>query len=79
MAGWYHFLPRRFNPGDSDDPLDDSRALVNGLFGVLYTVAKEKDNISFPFALFRLFMDWLQLFLLLVNPFYGFDINPASI
>ena len=59
--------------------MDDSKALVNGLFGVLYTVAKEKDNISYPFALFRLFMDWLQLFLLIVSPFYGFDIDPDNL
>ena len=42
-------------------------------------MAKEKDNISYPFALFRLFMDWLQLFLLIVSPFYGFDIDPDNL
>lgn len=41
------------------------------MFGVLYTVAKEK-NPSSLFISFRIGFEWLQLFLLMVNPDYGF-------
>ncbi|KAJ9529821.1 hypothetical protein QJQ45_022220 [Haematococcus lacustris] len=39
---------------------------INGVFGVLYTVSKEKSPPR-PFVAFRLFLDWLQLFLLIVS------------
>jgi len=41
------------------------------MFGVLYTVAKEKSP-SPAFIIFRIGFEWLQLFLLMVNPEYGF-------
>jgi len=41
------------------------------MFGVLYTVAKEKSP-SPAFISFRVFFVWLQLFLLMVNPAYGY-------
>ncbi|KAL6757720.1 hypothetical protein V8C86DRAFT_1620236 [Haematococcus lacustris] len=50
---------------------------INGVFGVLYTVSKEKSPPR-PFVAFRLFLDWLQLFLLIVNPQYGWNINPGN-
>ncbi|GFH07292.1 uncharacterized protein HaLaN_02074, partial [Haematococcus lacustris] len=50
---------------------------INGVFGVLYTVSKEKSPPR-PFVAFRLFLDWLQLFLLIVNPQYGWSINPGN-
>ncbi|GFH07471.1 PAS domain-containing protein, partial [Haematococcus lacustris] len=50
-------------PGPEDEVSDDTRLVQQGAFGVMYTVAK---------ATFRLFLDFLQLFLLTVNPQYGF-------
>ena len=42
-------------------------------------VSKEKDNANWLFAGFRLFMDWLQLFLLTVNPQYGYNIDTTNL
>ncbi|KAL6764390.1 hypothetical protein V8C86DRAFT_1586354 [Haematococcus lacustris] len=58
-------------PGPEDEVSDDTRLLQQGAFGVMYTVAKEKAP-TWRFAAFRLFLDFLQLFLLTVNPQYGF-------
>ena len=46
-----------------------------GLFGVLYTVAKEKERSSWIFVGFKLLFDVLQLLLLTVKPSYGWDIG----
>ncbi|PNH12265.1 Tiny macrocysts protein B [Tetrabaena socialis] len=45
---------------------------------VLYTVSKEKQLSSVGFAFFRMFLDFLQLWLLVVNPSYGWAINAKS-
>ncbi|KAL6764360.1 hypothetical protein V8C86DRAFT_1584223 [Haematococcus lacustris] len=57
--------------GQEEDMLDDTKQFTQGMFGVGYTVAKEKAP-TWRFAAFRLFLDFLQLFLLTVNPQYGF-------
>ncbi|GLC70645.1 hypothetical protein PLESTF_001017600 [Pleodorina starrii] len=61
--------------GEDDHPLDEPHTIQLGIFGVLYTVSKEKDLTSIKFAFFRLFLDFLQLWLLVVNPSYGWAIN----
>ncbi len=33
---------------------------------------------SIKFTIFRLFIDFIQLWLLVVNPAYGFDIDPNN-
>ncbi|GFH18051.1 PAS domain-containing protein, partial [Haematococcus lacustris] len=53
--------------GQEEDMLDDTKQFTQGMFGVGYTVAKEKAP-TWRFAAFRLFLDFLQLFLLTVNP-----------
>lgn len=64
-------------------PLNPCIMLINiysaGVFGVLYTVSKEKSP-TWAFVAFRSFIDWLQLFLLLVNPQYGYGgwIDPQN-
>ena len=66
-------------PGGEDNFDDEPRAWLTGVFGVLYTCSKEKDNIGWLFAGFRLFMDWLQLFLLTMGPAYGWNINASNL
>ncbi len=44
----------------------------------LYTISKEREGITWRFAAFRLAMDFLQLYLLIVDPMFGWDINDAS-
>ncbi|KAL6757143.1 hypothetical protein V8C86DRAFT_1716601 [Haematococcus lacustris] len=62
---------------DSNDAQEVQEPVLGGLFGVLFTVSKEKAP-SRPFVIFRLFLDWLQLFLLIVNPAYGWTIDPGN-
>ena len=42
-------------------------------------VKKGKVGTSWPVAGLRLFMEWLQLFLIIVNPQYGYDINTTNL
>ncbi|PNH03659.1 Tiny macrocysts protein B [Tetrabaena socialis] len=64
-------------PG-KDDRFEDPHTLQQGLFGVLYTVSKEKKLSSVSFAFFRMFLDFLQLWLLVVNPSYGWVIGAKT-
>ncbi|KAG2445088.1 hypothetical protein HYH02_008955 [Chlamydomonas schloesseri] len=61
-------------PGE-DEGFEEPHSVQQGVFGVLYTVCKEQYMTSYGFASFRLFIDFLQLWLLVVNPAYGFDID----
>ncbi len=85
---------------------DDAKRWIQGMFGVLYTVSKEKvrnvtkggstpgagtvpqtstdpthrsaapqTRVSWLFLGFKLLMDFVQLFLLCVNPIYGYNID----
>ncbi|KAL6762973.1 hypothetical protein V8C86DRAFT_516282 [Haematococcus lacustris] len=54
-------------PGQEDD-YEGDKVFGNGVMGVMYTVCKEKDRPSVVFMAFRLLADWLQLWMLVVNP-----------
>ncbi|GFH21990.1 PAS domain-containing protein [Haematococcus lacustris] len=71
--------PSDIREGDQAEELEQQQqsGLVTGLQGVLFTVSKEKD-VSYGLAVFKLFADFLQLFLLMVTPKYGFDIKSNS-
>ncbi|KAL6762968.1 hypothetical protein V8C86DRAFT_516034 [Haematococcus lacustris] len=58
---------RSISPGQEDD-YEGDKAFGNGIMGVMYTVCKEKDKPSVVFMAFRLLADWLQLWMLVVNP-----------
>ncbi|GLC40592.1 hypothetical protein PLESTM_001090800 [Pleodorina starrii] len=65
--------------GDEENVFDESSNIIQlGIFGVLYTVSKEKNLTSVKFAFFRLLLDFLQLWLLVVNPSYGWAINAKN-
>ncbi|KAG2454201.1 hypothetical protein HYH02_001236 [Chlamydomonas schloesseri] len=65
-------------PGaDQDEGFEENSSLQQGIFGVLYTVSKE-HKATLRFAVSRLLLDFWQLWLLVVNPAYGFDINVNS-
>ncbi|GFH17405.1 uncharacterized protein HaLaN_14036, partial [Haematococcus lacustris] len=51
-----------------EDDYEGDKAFGNGIMGVMYTVCKEKDKPSVVFMAFRLLADWLQLWMLVVNP-----------
>ncbi|KAJ9530074.1 hypothetical protein QJQ45_023353, partial [Haematococcus lacustris] len=75
---------------DSNDAQEVQEPVLGGLFGVLFVnCVKGKTHASYlqhdvekapsrPFVIFRLFLDWLQLFLLIVNPAYGWTIDPGN-
>jgi hypothetical protein len=48
------------------------------LFGVLYTMAKEKFDSSSRLAVLKIILDFIQFFLLVVRPSYGWDIDQSS-
>ncbi|KAJ9509395.1 hypothetical protein QJQ45_001848 [Haematococcus lacustris] len=53
---------------DAEDDYEGDKVFGNGVMGVMYTVCKEKDRPSVVFMAFRLLADWLQLWMLVVNP-----------
>ncbi|KAJ9529670.1 hypothetical protein QJQ45_014402 [Haematococcus lacustris] len=66
------------NVEQQDDGLEEMQtSFFSGVCGVLYTVSKDKAQ-SRVLVFFRLFLDWLQLFLLIVNPAYGWSIDPGN-
>ncbi|KAG2432647.1 hypothetical protein HXX76_008987 [Chlamydomonas incerta] len=77
-----HSVTRGFThkgePGaDQDEGFEENSSLQQGIFGVLYTVSKE-HKATLRFAVSRLVLDFWQLWLLVVNPAYGFDIPVNS-
>lgn len=49
-----------------------------GLFGVLYTLAKEKFDSSKRWAIARLVLDFIQCFVLVVRPSLPWSIDESS-
>jgi hypothetical protein len=45
------------------------------VFLQLYVVSKEQERVSWRFVAFRILADVLQLFLLIVSPSYGWNID----
>ncbi|PNH04175.1 Tiny macrocysts protein C, partial [Tetrabaena socialis] len=72
--------PGGLTPGD-DDQLEDLHTVQQGVFGVLYTVSKEKQVSSVSFVCFRMFLvlDIATLTLLLVTLDCNYFDVPASI
>ncbi|GIL45019.1 hypothetical protein Vafri_2438, partial [Volvox africanus] len=58
------FLDKLEAEASGADILDNSSALQAGIFGVLFTVTKEKYNTGWRFLLLKLVLDYLQLFTL---------------
>ncbi|GFH06382.1 PAS domain-containing protein, partial [Haematococcus lacustris] len=52
----------------ADDVFEQRNSLTVGLYGLLYTISKEKRTTPFFFVALKLSMDFLQLFLLIINP-----------
>jgi hypothetical protein len=47
------------------------------VFGVVYTLSKEKHGQSYKFAAAMLVLDFLQLFVLIFDPSFGWHINES--
>ncbi|GLC33063.1 hypothetical protein PLESTB_000374500 [Pleodorina starrii] len=62
----------------ANDLLEQNQTVQAAVFGVLYTLAKEKLDRSKRFAVARLVLDFLQCFILIVNPAYGWSIDTAA-
>ena len=63
--------------GDSEHTLDDTGQTVeSAIFSVVHTLGKEKyDTMSSKYSLFKIAVEFLQLFLLIVQPSMGWHIN----
>lgn len=61
--------------GGDQDLLDENASIQAGIFGVLYTLAKEKYDSSKKFAVAKLVLDFVQVFLLLVGKDFGWYID----
>ncbi|KAG2450719.1 hypothetical protein HYH02_004557 [Chlamydomonas schloesseri] len=59
----------------ANDLLEQNQTVQAAVFGVLYTLAKEKLDTSKRFAFAKLILDFLQCFILIVNPSYGWAID----
>ncbi|KAG2445524.1 hypothetical protein HXX76_000139 [Chlamydomonas incerta] len=64
-------------PGE-DEIFEEPHHIQQRIFGVLYSVCKEHYMKGYGSAVFRLCISFLQLWLLVVNPAYGFDIDPQN-
>ncbi|GFR48517.1 hypothetical protein Agub_g10412 [Astrephomene gubernaculifera] len=62
----------------ANDLLEQNQTVQAAVFGVLYTLAKEKLDTSKRFAFARLVLDFLQCFILIVNPAYGWSIDEKA-
>ncbi|KAG2493479.1 hypothetical protein HYH03_008295 [Edaphochlamys debaryana] len=62
----------------ANDLLEQNQTIQAAVFGVLYTLAKEKLDTSKRFAFARLVLDFLQCFILIVNPTYGWEIDTSA-
>lgn len=60
------------------DLLDTSSTVQNGVFGVLFTVTKEKFTNGWRFFILRFSLDFIQLFSLVFYPaIYGWNVNQS--
>mmetsp|Transcript_29309 Transcript_29309/g.64857 ORF Transcript_29309/g.64857 Transcript_29309/m.64857 type:complete len:2212 (+) Transcript_29309:218-6853(+) len=70
---------KRNEDDDGEDEFEEQQQanVIIGLFGVIYTVSREK-KVGMGFVIFRLFFDALQLLLLTINPKYGWSIDGTA-
>lgn len=61
--------------GGNQDILDQNQSIEAGVFGVLYTLAKEKYDTSKKYAVIKLVLDFVQVFLLIVGKNFGWKID----
>jgi hypothetical protein len=54
-------LTDNLNVSASTDDMLEEKALGTAMFGIMYTVCKEKSHYSWVFIILRLLADWLQL------------------
>jgi hypothetical protein len=64
--------------GGAGDLLEQNQSMQAGLFGVLYTLAKEKFDSSKRWAIARLVLDFIQCFVLVVRPSLPWSIDESN-
>lgn len=60
---------------DDDDAIDDDKSMLKGVFGVLFTLSKEKVDSSLRFVIIKIVLDFIQIGFLIASPSYGWTIN----
>jgi hypothetical protein len=64
--------------GGAGDLLEQNQSMQAGLYGVLYTLAKEKYDSSRRWAFVRLVLDFIQCFVLVVRPSLPWKIDEST-
>lgn len=60
------------------DLLEEDQSMQVAFFGVLHTIALERWDSAKKFAVTKVVVDWLQLFLLLLLPAHGWVFDRSS-
>jgi len=55
------------NIGNSQDLLEQNQNVQTGIFAVLHVLTRERLDVRYRYAVAKVVVDWLQLFLLLVR------------
>ncbi|KAJ9517439.1 hypothetical protein QJQ45_016807, partial [Haematococcus lacustris] len=65
--------------GEGDDILEDGQATYESMvFGLVYTVNKDKEDTPREFVVGRLALEFLQLWLLIANPDFGWQFDRSN-
>mmetsp|Transcript_27721 Transcript_27721/g.51210 ORF Transcript_27721/g.51210 Transcript_27721/m.51210 type:complete len:913 (-) Transcript_27721:139-2877(-) len=68
------------NSGEKDDLLNAQQSLAHALFGLLFSIFKERNSgrTVWHWSLLSVVLDFWQLFSTIVIPSYGWTINPLN-
>lgn len=61
-----------------EDLNDQSATWMHGLFGVLFTLSKEKADASPRITVIKIVLEYMQLFFLIANPRFGWNIDESN-
>lgn len=61
--------------GGAQDLLEQNANFQTGLFRVLFILSQDRHDVLPKYAVAKVLVEWLQLFLLLVLPVYGWTLN----
>lgn len=58
--------------------MEQNQSIQNGIFNVLHILTQDKWDKQHKYAVLKVVVEWIQLFLLLVLPNYGWVIDQDS-
>ncbi|GAX73193.1 hypothetical protein CEUSTIGMA_g646.t1 [Chlamydomonas eustigma] len=63
---------------NDDDNLEQSQSFMTSIFGVLFTLSKEKVDTSARFIVGKYILEFMQLLFLVASPSYGWHIDQSN-